>query len=82
MTARVADAILSATLETIVEAVITEDKVTLMGFGMFEKRDRASHGGRKLGDRGDQCARGKRGEIVQGEGRWGLGSFHTCSRYS
>ncbi len=41
-----ADAILSATLETIVDAVADGDKVTLVGFGSFEPRDRAAREGR------------------------------------
>ncbi|NJM74887.1 MAG: HU family DNA-binding protein [Acaryochloridaceae cyanobacterium RU_4_10] len=40
------DAILSAALETIVEAIASGDKVTLVGFGSFEKRDRAARDGR------------------------------------
>ncbi len=41
-----ADAILSATLETIVDAVADGDKVTLVGFGSFEPRDRKAREGR------------------------------------
>ncbi len=41
-----ADAILSATLDTIVDAVADGDKVTLVGFGSFEPRDRAARDGR------------------------------------
>ncbi len=40
-----ADAILSATLEAIIEAVSGGDKVTLVGFGTFETRDRAARPG-------------------------------------
>lgn len=40
-----ADAILSATLEAIIEAVSSGDKVTLVGFGTFETRDRAARSG-------------------------------------
>jgi DNA-binding protein HU-beta len=42
ITKKEADAVLSATLETIVEAVASGDKLTLVGFGTFEKRDRAA----------------------------------------
>ena len=40
------DAILSAALDTIVEAVINGDKVSLVGFCSFEKRERAQRQGR------------------------------------
>ena len=46
MTKKDADTILNATLETIVEAVTSGDKVTLVGFGSFEKRDRKAREGR------------------------------------
>ena len=46
ITKKEADAVLSATLETIVEAVASGDKVTLVGFGSFEKRDRKEREGR------------------------------------
>jgi DNA-binding protein HU-beta len=46
VTKKEADAVLSATIETIVEAVASGDKVTLVGFGSFEKRDRAQREGR------------------------------------
>jgi DNA-binding protein HU-beta len=46
VTKKEADAVLSATIETIVEAVSSGDKVTLVGFGSFEKRDRAQREGR------------------------------------
>ncbi len=46
VTKREADAILSAALDTIVEAVSSGDKVTLVGFGSFEKRDRSAREGR------------------------------------
>lgn len=39
-TQKAADAVLSATLETIMEAVSSGDKVTLVGFGTFEARKR------------------------------------------
>jgi DNA-binding protein HU-beta len=41
-----ADTILSAAIDTIVEAVAAGDKVTLVGFGSFEKRDRKEREGR------------------------------------
>jgi DNA-binding protein HU-beta len=41
-----ADAILSATLESIMGAVANGDKVTLVGFGTFEPRKRAAREGR------------------------------------
>jgi DNA-binding protein HU-beta len=41
-----ADAVLSAALETIVEAVSEGDKVTLVGFGSFEQRERKEREGR------------------------------------
>ena len=41
-----ADAVFSATLDTIVEAVTEGDKVTLVGFGSFEKRERKEREGR------------------------------------
>jgi DNA-binding protein HU-beta len=46
VTKKEADAVLSAVIETIVEAVSSGDKVTLVGFGSFEKRDRAQREGR------------------------------------
>jgi DNA-binding protein HU-beta len=46
VTKKEADAVLSATIDTIVEAVAGGDKVTLVGFGSFEKRDRAEREGR------------------------------------
>ncbi|WP_017303686.1 HU family DNA-binding protein [Spirulina subsalsa] len=45
-TKKEADIILSATLETIMEAVATGDKVTLVGFGSFEARNRNARTGR------------------------------------
>ncbi|MCW6035322.1 HU family DNA-binding protein [Spirulina subsalsa FACHB-351] len=45
-TKKEADTILSATLETIMEAVATGDKVTLVGFGSFEARNRNARTGR------------------------------------
>lgn len=46
VTKKEADAVLSAAIETIVEAVSSGDKITLVGFGSFEKRDRAQREGR------------------------------------
>jgi DNA-binding protein HU-beta len=46
VTKKEADAVLSATLDTIVEAVAAGDKVTLVGFGSFEKRTRQAREGR------------------------------------
>jgi DNA-binding protein HU-beta len=46
VTKRDADAILSTVLDTIVEAVSGGDKVTLVGFGTFEKRERKAREGR------------------------------------
>ena len=40
------DAVLTATLESIVEAVSQGDKVTLVGFGSFEPRQRQQRQGR------------------------------------
>lgn len=49
---KTADNTLTATLEAIVEAVATGDKVTLVGFGSFEPRERQAREGRnpKTGD--------------------------------
>ncbi|MEH2201200.1 HU family DNA-binding protein [Nostoc sp.] len=46
VTKKQADAVLTATLEAIIEAVASGDKVTLVGFGSFERRDRAAREGR------------------------------------
>jgi DNA-binding protein HU-beta len=46
VTKKQADAILSAILDSIMEAVSTEDKVTLVGFGSFESRQRQAKEGR------------------------------------
>ncbi|MEH1788414.1 MAG: HU family DNA-binding protein [Nostoc sp.] len=46
VTKKQADAILSAALEAIIEAVANGDKVTLVGFGSFNPRDRAAREGR------------------------------------
>ena len=43
---KVADAVVSATIESIMEAVSSGDKVTLVGFGSFEPRDRKQREGR------------------------------------
>jgi len=53
VTKKQADAVLSATLEAIMEAVSQGDKVTLVGFGSFERRDRKAREGRnpKTGDK-------------------------------
>ncbi len=46
VTKKEADAILSAAVESIMEAVAEGDKVTLVGFGTFERRDRQAREGR------------------------------------
>jgi DNA-binding protein HU-beta len=46
VTKKEADAVLSVTMEAIVDAVASGDKVTLVGFGTFEKRDRKAREGR------------------------------------
>jgi DNA-binding protein HU-beta len=46
VTKKQADAVLTAALETIVEAVSTDQKVTLVGFGSFEPRQRKAREGR------------------------------------
>lgn len=46
VTKKEADAILTATLETIIDTVAAGDKVTLIGFGVFDPRDRAAREGR------------------------------------
>jgi DNA-binding protein HU-beta len=52
VTKKQADAVLSAALEAIMEAVANGDKVTLVGFGSFESRERKAREGRnpKTGD--------------------------------
>lgn len=45
-TKKEADAILSATLDVIMDSVAQGDKVTLVGFGTFEPRKRAAREGR------------------------------------
>lgn len=53
VTKKQADAVITATLETIMEAVSSNDKVTLVGFGSFEPRARKAREGRnpKTGDK-------------------------------
>ena len=46
VTKKQADAVISAAIDTIVEAVASGDKVTLVGFGSFESRDRKAREGR------------------------------------
>jgi DNA-binding protein HU-beta len=46
MTKKEADVLLSALLDSIMEAVAGGDKVTLVGFGSFEPRQRAAREGR------------------------------------
>lgn len=46
VTKKQADAVLSAALEVIMEAVSEGDKVTLVGFGSFESRERKAREGR------------------------------------
>jgi DNA-binding protein HU-beta len=41
-----ADAVLTATIEAIMEAVAAGEKVTLVGFGSFEPRERSAREGR------------------------------------
>lgn len=41
-----ADVVLTALLETIIEAVSADEKVTLVGFGSFEQRKRQAREGR------------------------------------
>ncbi|PSP17856.1 MAG: DNA-binding protein [Cyanobacteria bacterium QS_8_64_29] len=53
VTKKQADAVLTAALDTIMEAVSDGEKVTLVGFGSFEPRERKSREGRnpKTGDK-------------------------------
>lgn len=53
VTKKQADVVLSAVLDAIVEAVSDGDKVTLVGFGSFESRERQAREGRnpKTGDK-------------------------------
>lgn len=53
VTKKQADLVLSAALDAIVDAVSVGDKVTLVGFGSFESRERKAREGRnpKTGDK-------------------------------
>lgn len=53
VTKKQADAVISATVEAIMEAVSEGEKVTLVGFGSFESRERKEREGRnpKTGDK-------------------------------
>ncbi|MEG4066243.1 HU family DNA-binding protein [Microcoleus sp. Pol11C2] len=55
VTKKQADAVFTAGLEAIMEAVSGGDKVTLVGFGSFESRERKEREGRnpKTGDKMD-----------------------------
>jgi DNA-binding protein HU-beta len=55
VTKRQVDAVISATLDSIMESVAQGDKVTLVGFGSFERRNRKAREGRnpKTGDKMD-----------------------------
>lgn len=46
VTKKEVDSVLTAALETIIDTVAAGDKVTLIGFGVFEGRDRAAREGR------------------------------------
>jgi DNA-binding protein HU-beta len=46
VTEKEVDAVLSAAIETSVEAIASGDKVTLVGFGRFEKCDHQAREGR------------------------------------
>jgi DNA-binding protein HU-beta len=46
VTKKEADAVLSAAIDSIMEAVASGDKVTLVGFGTFEPRQRQAREGR------------------------------------
>jgi DNA-binding protein HU-beta len=46
VTKKQADEIISAFLSVVTEAVANGDKVTLIGFGSFERRDRSEREGR------------------------------------
>lgn len=52
VTKKEADAVITATIESIMEAVASGQKVTLVGFGSFEPRERKEREGRnpKTGD--------------------------------
>lgn len=53
VTKKQADAVISATVDVIMETVSEGEKVTLVGFGSFERRDRKAREGRnpKTGDK-------------------------------
>lgn len=53
VTKKQADAVLSAALEAITETVASGEKVTIVGFGSFESRERKAREGRnpKTGDK-------------------------------
>jgi DNA-binding protein HU-beta len=55
VTKKQVDAVLTAALDAIVEAVSSGDKVTLVGFGSFERRERQAREGRnpKTGEKMD-----------------------------
>jgi DNA-binding protein HU-beta len=55
VTKKQADAVISATVEAIMEAVSEGEKVTLVGFGSFESRERKAREGRnpKTGEKMD-----------------------------
>ena len=55
VTKRQVDAVISATLDSIMESVAQGDKVILVGFGSFERRNRKAREGRnpKTGDKMD-----------------------------
>lgn len=46
VTKKDAEAVLTATLDSIIEAVSSDEKVTLVGFGSFEARERKARDGR------------------------------------
>lgn len=48
-TKKAADSVLTALTDTIMETVASGDKVTLVGFGTFESRDRQAREGRNPG---------------------------------
>jgi DNA-binding protein HU-beta len=53
VTKKQAEVVVTAAFETIMEAVSKDDKVTLVGFGSFESRERKAREGRnpKTGDK-------------------------------
>lgn len=46
VTKKQADAVLTAAIDAVMEAVANGEKVTLVGFGTFERRERAAREGR------------------------------------